>query len=266
MNLKNLHSEIEYIAKSSLYKWGANGDNRLMAALCLIMNLSHQLDYGNYALRGVSKVSENCSMDTTSKECVQLLYIQQAFQHYSACFDTILQIVYFGFHIAKDFSSHKKYLATLKGANFENITKKLGDRPNDDHCKYMLKVIRIYYNTGRSVINDAVNSAKHRGGISVPSLNTYIPPIANCQGVTYKNNGGPEFTVSKDYAVIKADWFYPYTATIGEYMHALELANKRIKKFIDAILNCMNISPDTINKSDFKLPFYYDNYGTEQTK
>lgn len=267
MNPKNLHGEIEYIAKSNLYKFGADGDNRLMVALCLIISLSQQLDYGNYALCKVNKLSDDATKDIVNKECVQLLYIQQALLYYSACFDTILQIVYFGFHIAEDFDTKERYIELLKEVRFKRIQSRLNERPNDNNCKYILKMIKVYYCSGRSVITDIINSVKHRGGISVQTLNTYIPPIANSMSITYEMvNKQPRFNIPQNYTVVKAEWFYPYTDSIEKYTHALELANKRIKNFIDCILKFMNISPNTINQSNFKLPFYFDNNGAEQAK
>lgn len=267
MILKDIHDEIKLIATSNLYRFGANGDNRLMAAQCLIMNLSHQLDFGNYSIIQINRLQSKDKLPTVDKECMQLLHIQEALLYYSACYDTLLQIAYFGFHIANDFSTKEDYNKRLENCKWNLISTRLEKFKGEECIDKLIKLLKVHYQNGRTIISEIINNAKHRGGISVPSLNTYIPDIANCSGVTFEEKDGIyKFNVPDNFIVVQANWFYPYTKGISEYRDSLYLANKRIYCFFSQLLKLMNLTPESINDSNFKIPLNFDTYGTEQDK
>lgn len=251
MNLLNLHYEMQYIAKSNLYRFGANGDNRLMAAICLFMNLSHQLDFGNYSIIKIEKL-EKSSSSTQEKDYLLLLQIQQSLLFYSACFDTILQFVYFATHISSDFTTEEEYKKEQKKVTFNYLQQQMQDEPK---FKLLVSIIDSYYKKQRKPLADIINSIKHRGGISLPTINKYIPEIANCSSISIERSksGAIKFLVPKDFTVVKASWFYPLTKSIEEYLSILETTNGEIVNFAKEVLGCLGINCDSVNDKNFSL-------------
>lgn len=242
MNLLSLHNEIKEIADSDFYRFGAYGDNRMMAALCLFMSLSQQLDYGNYCYTKADHLEKNADLDFKSKELLQLLFIQQSLLHYSACFDTILQIIYFSTHLANDFKSEEDFTNELPKVERNTFKSKLKSlEPN--LAVSLHNILELYYDKKRVSISNLINSIKHRGGISTESLNTYIPDVANCSGVNiHKDETGKVIVEqSGDFNIVRANWFYPITKSINEYLSILEVGNHDIVDFAKSIHNCLGI-------------------------
>lgn len=248
MNLLYLHDEMQFISKSLLYKFGANGDNRLMAALCLFMNLSHLLDFGNYSLIKLDKLEK--SSCTQEKDYLLLLQIQQSLLYYSGCYDTILQIVSFATHISESFSTEEEYRKKLQDVNYNSIKNAM---KNESKFRELISILDTYYNNKRKSIAELINSIKHRGGISLPTLNKYIPDIANCSAISYERteSGAFKSVVPEDFTVVKACWFYPLTKSIEEYLSILETTNGEIVNFAKDVLACLGINSISVNEKDF---------------
>lgn len=263
MKLKNLQSWLTLVVRSQLYRFGANGDNRLMAALCIFCSISKYLDLGNYTLRQSKKSYHALKSDNS--ELLQLLDIQQALLYYSSCFDSIMQFVFFAFHFAPKFKTEEEFKDTLKNFRWCKIENKLTKYSDGSDHKRLLNLLQNSYKQDDEFW-ECINSLKHRGGISIPSLNTYVPDIANCSGMTYSKDGSQySFNIPDDFYIVKAQWFYPLTKTISQYQSILENANNHICDFVDDLFDLMNINEQALSDTKFTLPFYIDN-GTEQNK
>lgn len=249
MNLRNLHDEAKYIATSTLYMYGANGDHQLMAALCLFMSLNQQLDFGNYSICKLDKLKANNNQKNESIDYLQLLHIQQALLCYSACFDTILQIIYFATHISSDFRTETEYAQELRKVTITRIKNAL-QKQNESE---LVPIIEKYYETKRKPIAETINSFKHRGGISLPTLNNYIPEIAHCPHVSLTKSSSGRFTCKtpEKLIVMKASWFYPLTKSLTEYLSLLHEANDIIVNFSIEVLDCLGITREKVNLKDF---------------
>jgi len=284
--LKALDEYILKISNNPLYRNCANGDNRLMAALCLYFCLNQQFGFANYATTKANRLF--CSSDTNNltqdaKDCLALYNIEHAILSYSSCYDTILQIVYFAFHFAKDFQSEKQYREQLNRCLWydspivkdketgEYKAKEIGMKIwfaelSDNSSKLLFEKLSTFYGSScRGKVNKFANGIKHKGGISISSLNTYIPdckriltPVTVSKiGNTYKFH-----PIDNNVATFDPKILYPQEIDFEECLSMLESQNKIIYEFVDYLFQFMGLN--VFNKKDifapkFTLPFYYDN-------
>lgn len=292
-DLKVLDDFVRNIGNNPLYRNCANGDNRLMAALCLFFCLHQQYSFANYALKKAIRLFDNMdseSLTDEAKDSLILFNLQHAILAYNSCYDTILQIVYFAFHFAKDFHSRKQYLAQLSRCKWSDIRPvkdgQTGLRKaeetglkiwfselTDEASKSLFDKLSVLCGKDCRVrVNKLANTIKHKGGISIVSLNQYIPDCLRVethfafskQGDTYKFTPTKNNIESFDPKIL-----YPQEIDFVECISMLKNQNKIIYEFVEYLFNFMGLN--IFDKKDvfapkFTLPFYYNNYGTEQTK
>lgn len=260
--IKTLHDKIQMLARSTQYKFGANGDNRLMASFCLMMSLSHQFDYANYAFKKVIEISQNNCMSKETRECFQLMNVQQSILYYSACYDTLLQIIYFAFHFAPLFKNQKEFVKSLNGCVW--IKRKGGLKAQmiksikDSFEREFFDRVSDLYENKRIPLQEIANTIKHRGGVSTPTLNTYLPEIANgVQKITIIKNGDDvEFDIPEQFSIIKASWFYPLSYSMEYFVDILRKNNLIVYDFVEYLFGIMNLNEKALDDCNFKLPFY----------
>lgn len=290
--LKTLSDYILSISNNPLYRHFANGDNRLMAALCLFFSLSYQLDFANYAVKRVLRLQKNDNKDLTddARDTIILYELQHAILAYSSCYDTIIQIVYFAFHFAKDFNNEKDYLKQLsrckwyeeiirqpKGSNLP-ISVKRGLRvwfeeiETAESKALFVKLSELYGPNYRGKVNKFANIIKHKGGISISSLNTYIPDISRItEPIKFVKRETRYYLdpQSKIGELFRAEIFYPTVIDIEDCIDMLIEQNHIICNFVEYLYTFMGLNK--YNKEDlfapkFELPFYYEHDGTKQDK
>lgn len=293
-DLKVLDEIVRNIGNNPLYRNCANGDKRLMVALCLFFCLHQQYSFANYALKEAADRlfndldSKNLTDD--AKDSLTLFNLQHAILSYNSCYDTVLQIVYFAFHFAKDFHSRQQYLKQLNRCKWSDI-RSVKDRQTglckaeetglkiwcseltDKASKSLFDKLSVLYGEDcRGRVNKLANTIKHKGGISIASLNKFIPDCLcvetpftfSKQGDTYKLT-----PVKNNIETFDPKILYPQEIDFEECISMLKYQNKIIYEFVEYLFNFMGLN--VFNKRDvfapkFTLPFYYDDYDTEQTK
>lgn len=287
---KTLHNFINEIANNPLYKTCANNDNRLMAALSLYFSLSHQFDFANYALKKAKSLRSDDNYEPNlkgiSRECIILFNLEHAILSYNACYDTILQIIYFAFYFANDFSTDiefKKELSECKwkkskkakdenGSNIRidcGLKKLLQEIPNE-LAKSLFVKLQELYEKKRKYVNNYANIIKHKGGISIQSLNTHIPDIARVlTPVSLEvKDGKCSFKLqSEEPEIFNPKMFYQECVDLDDCISELIKQNNDIYEFVEYLYGFMNLSQiDRSIKSsltNFSLPFYYNCNDTE---
>lgn len=275
-----------------MYRHFANDDNRLMAALCLFFSLSYQLDFANYAVKRVLRLQKNENKDLTddAKDTIMLYELQHAILAYSSCYDTIIQIVYFAFHFAKDFNNEKGFHKQLsrckwyeeiirqpKGSNLPTSVKRglkvwFEEIETAESKALFIKLSELYSPNCRGKVNKLANIIKHKGGISISSLNTYIPDISKItEPIKLVRRGTRYYPTpqSKTGELFRAKIFYPTVIDIEECIDMLIEQNHIICNFVDYLFTFMGLNK--YNKEDllapiFELPFYYEHDGAKQNK
>lgn len=292
-DLKVLDEFVKNIGNNPLYRNCANEDNRLMAALCLFFCLHQQYSFANYALKKAIRLFDNMdseSLTDEAKDSLILFNLEHAILAYSSCYDTVLQIVYFAFHFAKDFHSGKQYLEQLNRCKWSDI-RFIKDRQTglrkaeeiglkiwfseltDEASKSLFDKLSVLYGKDcRGRVNKLANTIKHKGGISIASLNQFIPDCLRVEtAFTFSKLGNTyKFTPTKsNIESFDPKILYPQEIDFVECISMLNDQNKIIYDFVEYLFNFMGLN--VFNKKDmlspdFKLPFYCDNNGTEQTK
>lgn len=261
------------LASNPLYISCAKGDYRLMASMCLFFSLGQQFDFANYALTKAIREDQGATINgektKDAQDCARLFSLQQAILAYSACYDTILQIIYFGFHFAKHITTQHQYIDELgrcrwcelrkktDPATGEEITEEFGikiwlSKIDTPVAKRLFSDLQnLYGEDKRGRVNSLANTIKHRGGITIASLKKYIPEIKYCTG---KKVFGPEI-------------FYPKQINLDDCISMLIEQNQIIYEFATKLYEFMGLKiEDNKSYKEYTLPFDYDNYDTEQTK
>lgn len=284
--LNVLDNFIVKISDNPLYRNCANGDNRLMASLCLYFCLNNQYSFANYATMKANRLFDNsdtANLTQETKDCLTLYNLEHAILAYSSCYDTILQIVYFAFHFAKDFQNEKKYHEQLNRCLWYDspIVKDkesgeykiketgmkiwFGELSNDASKSLFEKLSTFYGASCRGKVNKYANAIKHKGGISIASLNSYIPDcIRVVSPITFTKKGDTfKFHLTdKNMTTFNPKILYPQEIDFKECLSMLENQNKIIYEFVEYLFNFMGLND--FNKKDifapkFILPFYYEN-------
>lgn len=292
-DLKVLDEFVKSIGSNPLYRDCANRDNRLMAALCLFFCLHQQYSLANYALKKAIRLFDNVDSENLTdeaKDCLILFNLQHAILIYNSCYDTILQIIYFAFHFAKPFHSKSQYLKRLKRCKWSSTQsvknkqtgleeikhtglRKCFSELTDEASKSLFDKLSVFYGKDcRGSVNKLANIIKHKGGISIASLNHFIPDCCRVETsfIFSKQGNICKFAPAKgNIEMFSPKILYPQEIDFEECISMLKNQNKIIYEFVEYLFNFMGLN--VFNKKDifaqnFTLPFYYDNYDTEQTK
>lgn len=283
--LKTLIEFIQGISNNPLYRNCANGDNRLMAALCLFFNLSHQFDFANYATKIAIRTQENFynnQLTTSSRDCIVLFNLEHAILSYNACYDRILQIIYFAFHFAKDFETKKHYEKQMRrckwyeksfdthGSPIEHGLKVWFQEINSAYARELFtKLSEFYGEDVRGRISKYSNIIKHNGGISIPTLNTYIPNVSRLTSpISFVKRKG---RITLDSHCVPVKLFNPniFYADEIEYTDCISILNDQnsyiysFVKYLYTFMGLGNYNPKDIFAPNFTLPFYYDGAETK---
>lgn len=293
MELKVLDDYIRMISNNPLYRCGANGDKRLMASLCMFFRLNQQFSFANYALIKADNLYNNIDTEKLTdeaKNCLILFNIEHSILAYNSCYDTVLQIVYFAFHFAKDFHSEKQYLRQLSRCKWKDEYSVLNKVSNTYEKKetgltfwfseltdeisqsFFAKLSSFYGPDSRGIINQYANAIKHKGGISISLLNSYIPDCSIVETPVEFIKEDNKILLKPENNNIKifdTKIFYPEEIDFAESLEILKKQNTIIYEFVDFLFNYMGLNifdSKSILAPNFTLPFYYKKNGTEQDK
>lgn len=125
------------------------------------------------------KVNSSDGHDELAQKNIRFYYLKYAIQGYNACYDYILQIIYFGCDFFdKEIKSQKDYNYYLQQCRFSESSKfkkevdKLIGNQNDDF-KVFLNNLCVFYesrNDKNHPLADWTNQLKHRGGFIIDEI------------------------------------------------------------------------------------------------
>ncbi len=284
--LKDIHSIIEGIASKRLYINHIIGDRRLMAALVLYFQLSYQYDFANYALnqaRTILSCGEcRSELKGDARDCIVLFELEHAILSYNSCYDTILQIVYFAFHFADDFSTKEEYRKRLSDCKWISRKYKKDENGKNESIECGIKSLLRgispdqklgeklvdFYEKDRKYIRDLSNIIKHQGGISINSLNTYIPDVKHVKGKLPIKRDGNEYCYdpkSSPIEVFDPKILYQECIDLDGCISELIKQNNYVFEFVQYLYEFMGLE-QADKTTTITMPFYYDCNGKEQTK
>lgn len=235
--LKNLN----YIIKELNDTQVSLTNKRTIASFYLFYVLSHQLDFANYALTKARNVIISENMNEKDQDCLRLYFIEHAILAYSACYDKILQIIYFGFYLAEDFNNRKEYKHQLRICQYKDIKKRLKS-DNSETARDLVNKLKVFYETERAKVNKYANLIKHKDGIIIKSLKIYIENIKIGAKVRWeKENDKYEFSVT-DPKSFDITMLYPEEIDVNECIDMLTKQNKLIYDFTDYLYRLMSFT------------------------
>lgn len=284
---------VQCIKSSSLYRCMTNGDNRLNVALHQFENLSTNLGYANYGLilckRHYDEFLCNEEMSTNKKE-EAFYHLRNSIISFQICYDTILQIVFWSFHFAKDvhdendihneignckwndkFFLRGNFRKKLNNENYEQYLEQISIETRNRYSPEAAKfadVISEYFIHKRQILNDHGNIIKHRGGFTLHrsgGISRLNKPVK----LIILPNGSCNFEVPEEAQLVSNKWFEPMEINIAEEIDMLIEQNHHIvslAKFIFETLRFNELTSKEIFAPNYSLPFTFKSNGTEQNK
>ncbi len=240
--LKNLISIIKELNHTHVFL----SDKMIIASHYFFYVLSYQFDFANYALTKARKVITSENMNEKDKDCLRLYFIENAILAYSACYDKILQIIYFGFHIAEDFNNRKEYESQLCKCRYQVVINQLKSSESPTASELANK-LEVFYKTERPKVNKYANLIKHKDGITIKSLKTYIGNIKiGAEVQCKKENDKYEFFVT-DHKSFDLTMLYPEEIDMNECIDMLIEQNRLIHDFTDYLYHQLIVINPSIN-------------------
>lgn len=252
--MKNIHNSEEIlnkIVKAQFYSAGCGGDILLMTALTRFICVCSQFDKANYNLVKAIKLSKTfAKCETQQSQEVELLYfLQDACIGYIACYDTLLQVLYFGLRLCDEMQTQNDFQNEIKNLKWMNSKDSLGVKEyifqtqqiNYPEVVDFMHKATSFFETSRQRIAKFANAMKHGGGLILESMKSYIPPCSKAnQEITilYRPNRRVEFVVPNEgLTFFKYDWLYPETVEPSRLINILKTQNKNIYEFAIYLYN-----------------------------
>lgn len=189
----------------------------------LILSANHALTLG---IKENHNATSNGKVTDEANKAIRLYYLKYAIQSYNACYDYILQIIYFAFDFFSEIKSLEDYQENLKNCmvrkdgadtkfwlSFKQIS------TQNDAAKKLLKEFNKFSKKRHCRLSDWANALKHQGGIQLEELASRRPdcPVHDCKGNL----------------IFSLDWIKPIYVTLDEVIETLKKQNIYIVEFAD---------------------------------
>lgn len=203
--------------------------------------LEDLIRFSNTSLRdGIKedyKATINGEVHPTAQRVLRFYHLKYAILNYNACYDYILQIIYFAFDFCEDITTQEIYQEQLVKCTFGNNSKfrqrfKTFSETNIK-AKELFDKLDDFYNNKRRKLGGWANAIKHRGGLSIPEM---IPNRHNT-------------CILKDGAIVFSyETIYPHIITIEEIIEELKEQNKIICEFSEYLFDFLGFNSVCTNK------------------
>lgn len=270
--LYSLFSKTTYIIKTKYYRFGCNGNRSLLACLTRFIALGYQLDCGNYALQQASDIAENKTLSPDTAEITSLYALQNCIIAYCGCYDTILQIVYFGLDLSIPLYSKEDFQNAIKQCKWKSndksiigIEDRLKQIPNNKTILELLNKLRILFDDKRrGKVASYANNLKHGGGLLTNKFMHYISDIGFVNEeieICINKDGSVKFNCPKEVTHFKTEWLYPKAVDIDVAIQQMYKQNEYIYMFVDYFFSLMGFDQiDKLNLDEkYIIPFLNKN-------
>lgn len=203
--------------------------------------LEDLIRFSNASLRdGIKedyKATINGAVHPTAQRVLRFYHLKYAILNYNACYDYILQIIYFAFDFSEDITTHEIYQEQLVKCSFGNSSKfrqrfKAFSETNIK-AKELFNKLDDFYNNKRRKLGGWANAIKHRGGLSIPEM------IPSRHDTCIFREGAKVFS---------PEIIYPNTITIEEIIDELKEQNKIICEFAEYLFDFLGFNRVCVNK------------------
>ena len=264
-HIKNLDLK-RFIVSTPLFKMSCLGDHRLYAAMTKFFQIEDRFNISNYYLRKVIKINHNAVITSSktgevqhtqeAQNIVRFINAENAILGFNACYDYILQIVYFALYICPDFSTREEFLHLSKECDFSK-NKPLRQKfrllyQKDKNATKFYDKLTTFYCDSRKRIQDYANIIKHQGGFYIIDFPQPTSPCVYC---------------GKDGNIIfNPKMFDPEYVSIDELIAVLSEVSKTIYTFTNYLFKFLSFPWDVkiFSCEKYKPVILFDN--AEQTK
>lgn len=263
-----LSPKTTHIIKTKYYRFGCNGNRSLLACLTRLIALGYQLDCGNYSLLQAVKINKNKAKSSDSAEIKSLYALQNCIIAYCGCYDTILQIVYFGLGLSTTLHTKDDFLNAIKQCKWRSndktvigIEDKLKQMPYNETIFELSEKLRILFDDRhRGKVASYANSLKHGGGLLTRNFMHYISDISFVNEeveIHINKDGTVKFNCPEKVTLFNAEWLYPKAVDIDVAIQQMYKQNEYIYMFVDYFLSIMGFNQiDKLNPDEkYTIPF-----------
>lgn len=203
--------------------------------------LEDLIRFSNASLRdGIKedyKATINGEVRPEAQRVLRFYHLKYAILNYNACYDYILQIIYFAFDFCEDITTREIYQEQLVKCTFSNNSKfrqrfKAFSETNTK-AKELFDKLDDFYNNKRKQLGGWANAIKHRGGLSIPEM------IPNRQNACICNDGE---------IVFSPQIIYPNIITIDEIIEELKEQNRIICEFSEYLFDFLGFNNVCTNR------------------
>ena len=203
--------------------------------------LEDLIRFSNASLRDGIKEDYNATVNgevrPEAQRILRFYHLKYAILNYNACYDYILQIIYFAFDFCEEITSPEVYQEQLAKCSFGNSSKfrqrfKIFSETNTK-AKELFEKLDDFYNNKRRKLGGWANAIKHRGGLSIPEM------IPNRHNTCILGDGS---------IVFSPETIYPHIITIEEIIEELPEQNKIICEFSEYLFDFLGFNNACTNK------------------
>lgn len=203
--------------------------------------LEDLIRFSNASLRDGIKEDYNATVNgevrPEAQRILRFYHLKYAILNYNACYDYILQIIYFAFDFCEEITSPEVYQEQLAKCSFGNSSKfrqrfKIFSETNTK-AKELFEKLDDFYNNKRRKLGGWANAIKHRGGLSIPEM------IPNRHNTCIFGDGS---------IVFSPETIYPHIITIEEIIEELQEQNKIICEFSEYLFDFLGFNNACTNK------------------
>ena len=199
------------------------------------------------------KATINGEVHPTAQRVLRFYHLKYAILNYNACYDYILQIIYFAFDFCEDITTQETYQEQLcqcsfgYNSKFRKHFKALSE--TNVKAKELFDKLDDFYNKKRSKLSGWANAIKHRGGLSIPEM------IPNRHNTCIFGDGS---------IVFSPETIYPHIITVEDIIEELKEQNKIICEFAEYLFDFLGFNKVNTNKLSLNdcfldvRPFVYE--------
>lgn len=233
------------------------GHKNLYISTMKFEELEDLIRFANISLRdGIKedyKATINGVVDPRAQRVLRFYHLKYAILNYNACYDYILQIIYFAFDFCGEIDNTQNYEEQLEKCTFGYTSKfrKLFKEycATKPEAKELFDKLTDLYDIKRKKLSSWANAIKHRGNFTIPEM---------------KPNRTNACIFGEGSIVFSPEIIYPNTATIEEIIEELKMQNKYICEFAEYLFDFIGFNKTNTNKlnvEDWFLdvrPFVYE--------
>jgi len=226
-----------------------NNDIGLFIALKKFQEFYELFTYAQYLFSLGKKQHHNVNTSNGDVELAQkdfrFFYLTHSILDYAACYDYILQIVYFGFDFFEDVNSVKDYRRNLENCKLKKIKERVKELDESSLLKAYIGSLGCFYKGKyKKNLTTWTNTIKHRGGFSINGLNdSYV-------NIECSNKSGE--------SLFDSTYVEPLLTSFQDIIDCLEWHNDKLIEFAENLFKIITIDKDKYSINPQRMKKYND--------